>query len=123
LKGEGCDWPTAKAFAHDVCIAMAADAPDRFLTTMAKKDRGGRIFLDYLRNDRMATAVAPLSPRGREGAPVSMPLTWSQVKAGLDPAKYTIRNVPALVRKLTAWEDYCEGERPLASAIARLNKR
>jgi bifunctional non-homologous end joining protein LigD len=122
LKGEGCDWPTAKAFAHDVCIAMAADAPDRFLTTMAKKDRGGRIFLDYLRNDRMATAVAPLSPRGREGAPVSMPLTWSQVKAGLDPAKYHVRSVPALVRKLTAWEDYCEGERPLASAIARLNK-
>jgi bifunctional non-homologous end joining protein LigD len=122
LKGEGCDWPTAKTFAHDVCNAMATDAPDRFLTTMAKKDRAGRIFLDYLRNDRLATAVAPLSPRGREGAPVSMPLTWNQVKAGLDPAKYTLRTVPALVRKLTAWEDYCEGERSLASAIARLHK-
>ena len=122
LKGEGCDWPAAKAFAHDVCAAMAADAPKRYLTTMAKKDRGGRIFLDYLRNDRMATAVAPLSPRGREGAPVSMPLTWSQVKAGLDPAKYHIRSIPGLVRKLTAWEDYCESERPLASAIARLHK-
>jgi len=122
LKGEGCDWPTAKTFAHDVCIAMAADAPDRFLTTMAKKDRGGRIFLDYLRNDRMATAVAPLSPRGRPGAPVSMPLTWSQVKAGLDPGRYTVRTVPALVRKLTAWEDYCDGERPLAAAVERLGK-
>ena len=123
LKGEGCDWPAAKAFAHDVCAAMAADAPERYLTTMAKKDRDGRIFLDYLRNDRMATAVAPLSPRGRGGAPVSMPLTWSQVKAGLDPARYTLRSVPALVRKLTAWADYQEGERPLASAIARLKKR
>jgi bifunctional non-homologous end joining protein LigD len=122
LKAEGCDWPTAKSFAHDVCIAMAADAPDRYLTTMAKKDRSGRIFLDYLRNDRMATAVAPLSPRGREGAPVSMPLTWSQVKAGLDPATYNLRTVPALVGKLTGWEDYCEAERPLASAIARLHK-
>jgi bifunctional non-homologous end joining protein LigD len=122
LDGEGCDWPTAKAFARDICAAMAADAPDRYLTSMAKKDRGGRIFLDYLRNDRMATAVAPLSPRGREGAPVSMPLTWSQVKAGLDPKSYTIRTVPALVRKLTAWEGYCEGERPLKGAIARLKK-
>jgi bifunctional non-homologous end joining protein LigD len=122
LDGEGVDWPTAKAFARDVCKVMAADAPDRYLITMAKKDRGGRIFLDYLRNDRMATAVAPLSPRGRPGAPVSMPLTWTQVKKGLDPAKYTIRTVSALVRKLTAWEDYCDGERSLAQAIKRLGK-
>ncbi|CAN5246957.1 DNA ligase D [soil metagenome] len=122
LKAKGIDWPTAKAFARDVCKAMAQDDPDRFLITMAKKDRTGRIFLDYLRNDRMATAVAPLSPRGRPGAPVSMPLTWSQVKKGLDPTKYTVRTVPALVRKLTAWDDYCDGERPLAPAIKRLGK-
>lgn len=51
-----------------------------------------------------------------------MPLNWSQVKAGLDPMKYTVRNVPTLVRKLTAWEDYCDGERPLAAAIKRLGK-
>jgi bifunctional non-homologous end joining protein LigD len=81
-----------------------------------------RIFLDYLRNDRMATAVAPLSPRGRPGAPVSMPLAWTQVKKSLDPTKYTIRTVPTLVAKLTAWEDYCEGERPLSPAIKRLGK-
>jgi bifunctional non-homologous end joining protein LigD len=122
MAGSGVDWPAAKAFARDVCQAMAADAPDRFLITMAKKDRGGRIFLDYLRNDRMATAVAPLSPRGRDGAPVSMPLTWSQVKAGLDPKRYTVRTVPGMLPKLTAWEDYCDAERPLAAAIARLKK-
>jgi bifunctional non-homologous end joining protein LigD len=123
LKAGGPDWPTAKTFARDVCVAMAADAPDRYLVTMAKKDRGGRIFLDYLRNDRMATAVAPLSPRGRPGAPVSMPLTWSQVRKGLDPLRYTVRTAPALVAKLTAWEDYCESERPLAKAIERLGGR
>ena len=122
LKAKGIDWPTAKAFARDVCKAMAHDDPDRFLITMAKKDRTGRIFLDYLRNDRMATAVSPLSPRGRPGAAVSMPLTWSQVKNGLDPMKYTVRTVPALVRKLTAWDDYCDGERPLGPAIKRLGK-
>lgn len=122
LKAKGVDWDTAKGFARDVCKVMAAEAPDRYLITMAKKERTGRIFLDYLRNDRMATAVAPLSPRGRPGAPVSMPVNWSQVKKGLDPAKFTLRSVPALIAKTTAWEDYCEGERPLAPAIKRLGK-
>ncbi len=50
------------------------------------------------------------------------PLTWSQVKKGLDPTRYTVRAVPALVKKMTAWEDYCDGERPLAGAIKRLGK-
>ncbi len=122
LKAKGIDWAVAKAFARDVCKVMAADAPDRYLINMAKKERTGRIFLDYLRNDRMATAVAPLSPRGRPGAPVSMPLAWSQVKKGLEPAKYTVRTVPALVKKLTAWEDYRDGGRSLAGAIKRLGK-
>jgi bifunctional non-homologous end joining protein LigD len=122
LEAEGIDWAIAKAFARDVCKVMAADAPDRYLINMAKKERTGRIFLDYLRNDRMATAVAPLSPRGRPGAPVSMPVSWSQVKKGLDPAAYTVRTVPPLVKKLKAWEDYCDGERPLANAIKRLGK-
>ena len=120
VSAEGIDWPAAKAFARDVCRVMAADAPTRFLTTMAKKERTGRIFLDYLRNDRTATAVAPLSPRGRPGAPVSMPITWREVKTGLDPARYTIRTVPALMRKLKAWTDYDDGERSLAEAVERL---
>ena len=122
LHAEGIDWAVAKAFARDVCKVMAAEAPDRYLINMAKKERTGRIFLDYLRNDRMATAVAPLSPRGRPGAPVSFPLTWSQVKRGLDPSKFTVHTVPPLVKKLAAWEDYCDGERPLARAINKLGK-
>ena len=122
LKTERLDWPTAKGFARDVCAAMAADHPDRYLVNMSKKLRDGRIFLDYLRNDRMSTAVAPLSPRARPGATVSMPLTWSQVKKGLDPAKFTIRTVPGLLAKSTAWQDYCDSERSLLAAIKRLGK-
>jgi bifunctional non-homologous end joining protein LigD len=114
------DWPAAKAFAHEVCQRMAKDSPQRYLVNMAKKLRQGRIFLDYLRNDRMATAVAPLSPRVREGATVSMPVTWSQVKGDLDPKRFTVRAGPAFLGKTKAWSDYDAGERSLKDALARL---
>ncbi len=114
------NWPEAKAFAQGVCARMADDSPDKYLINMSKKLRTGRIFLDYLRNDRMSTAVALFSPRAREGATVSMPLTWSQVKSGLDPTRYTMRTVPSLLSKLKAWNEYCDSERPLEPAIRKL---
>ncbi len=121
-RGKKLTWPEAKGFAHDVCLQMARENPELYLIKMAKNQRNGRIFLDYLRNDRMATAVAPLSPRARPGATVSMPLTWSQVKADLDPQRFTIRTVPALLAKTSAWQDYCNGQRSLEQAIKRLGK-
>jgi bifunctional non-homologous end joining protein LigD len=121
-KKDQLSWKDAKAFAHDLCMQMAADSPNRYLATMTKKARTGRIYLDYLRNDRMATAVAPLSPRARDGAPVSMPLQWTQLRASLDPRQFTIRTAPALIAKSTAWKDYCDAERPLAPALKRLTK-
>jgi bifunctional non-homologous end joining protein LigD len=113
-------WDAAKTFAREVCARMAADAPDKYLITMSKKAREGRIFLDYLRNDRTSTAVAPLSARARPGGTVSMPLNWTQVKAGLDPTKYTIRTAPDLIARSTAWEDYFDAAKPLKAAIKRL---
>jgi bifunctional non-homologous end joining protein LigD len=113
-------WPEAKAFAREICERMANDSPRRYLVTMAKKQRGGRIFLDYLRNDRMATAVAPLSARARPGAPVSMPLQWTQVKRGLDPARYTLLTATALLARSKAWEEYQEGARRLVTALKRI---
>ncbi|MCD2184936.1 DNA ligase D [Rhizobium sp. GN54] len=121
-KGKKLAWHEAKGFAHDVCLQMARENPELYLIKMAKNQRNGRIFLDYLRNDRMATAVAPLSPRARPGATVSMPLTWSQVKTDLDPKRFNIRTVPALLSKTSAWQDYCDGQRPLEQAIKRLAK-
>lgn len=116
------DWPAAKKFAHEVCIAMAAKFPDKYLVNMSKKLREGRIYLDYLRNDRLATAVAPFSPRARPGATVSMPVPWSAVKLGLDPATYTIRSVPALLKRSNGWDDYETGRRPLVDAVAALHR-
>jgi bifunctional non-homologous end joining protein LigD len=118
FKAAGLDWPAAKAIAREICGRMAADSPDKYLINMSKAKRRGRIFLDYLRNDRMSTAVAPLSPRAREGATVSMPLTWPQVKHGLDPKAYTLRTAPGLIRKGGAWKDY-DKARPSLAAVAK----
>lgn len=115
-------WKEAKAFARAVCSHMANDSPDRYLIVMTKKLRAGRIFLDYLRNDLTASAVAPLSPRASPGAPVSMPLSWNQVKAGLDPHRFALRAAPDLLRKSKPWQDYCDAERPLKGAIEKLAK-
>jgi bifunctional non-homologous end joining protein LigD len=64
--------------------------------------------------------VAPLSPRGRAGAPVSMPVTWGQVRDGLDPARFTIKTAPSLLAKGKPWQGYCEAQRPLEAAIRKL---
>jgi bifunctional non-homologous end joining protein LigD len=113
-------WKEAKAFAQGICQWMARDAPDQYLLSISKRLRKRKIFLDYLRNDRMSTAVAPLSPRARDGATVSMPLTWAQVKSDLDPKRYTMRTVPALLARGKAWQGYDEAASSIKSAIKKL---
>ncbi|HEX4635332.1 MAG TPA: DNA ligase D [Rhizomicrobium sp.] len=118
--GKSIGWPEAKAIARAICARMAADSPDKYLVNMSKEKRRGKIFLDYLRNDRMSTAVAPLSPRAREGATVSMPLEWSAVKKGLDPKRFTVRTAPGLLAKSKAWRDYAKSEKPLLPVLKKL---
>ncbi|MDA9447961.1 MULTISPECIES: DNA ligase D [Bradyrhizobium] len=116
-------WKEAKAFAQGVCQWMADDDPERYLLNMSKKLRKGKIFLDYLRNDRMSTAVAPLSPRARAGATVSMPVTWAQVKSDLDPKRYTLRTVPGLLPRSKAWEGYDDAAASIKAAIKKLAEK
>jgi bifunctional non-homologous end joining protein LigD len=122
-KNSRIGWNEAKSFARAVCTAMAHDSPERYVVNMAKKRRRGHIFLDYLRNDRTSTAVAPLSPRARVGAPVSMPLTWAQVRDSLDPARFTIESAPRSLARSNAWEGYGRSKRPLEAAIQKLAAR
>ncbi|WLB56160.1 DNA ligase D [Bradyrhizobium japonicum] len=113
-------WKEAKAFAQGVCQWMADDDPERYLLNMSKKLRNGKIFLDYLRNDRLSTAVAPLSPRARDGATVSMPVTWAQVKGDLDPKRYTVRTVPGLLARSKAWDGYDDAAASIKAAAKKL---
>ncbi|MCC8938060.1 DNA ligase D [Bradyrhizobium sp. Arg68] len=113
-------WKEAKAFAQAICQWMEQDDPARYLINMSKAKRKGKIFLDYLRNDRLSTAVAVLSPRARPGATVSMPLAWAQLRGDLDPKAYTLRTVPALLAKTKAWDGYEDAASSIKTAIKKL---
>lgn len=116
-------WDDVKDFAKSIATAFAKSQPERFTDELAKKARKGRIFIDYLRNGRGATAVGPFSPRARDGATIAMPLTWKQVKTGLDPADYTIEaSDKQLKAGAEAWKDYFETKQRLTDKIRRAFK-
>lgn len=111
-------WADVKSWAKTVATAMAADAPQRYLTRIAKSERRGRIFIDYLRNDPTSTAVAPYSTRARAGAPVATPLHWDELTARLDPAAFTVATVPGRLKRLKTdpWRDMPMLRQPLPRA-------
>jgi bifunctional non-homologous end joining protein LigD len=103
----GPKWPSVKRFAHALVNEMVRDAPARYTGTLSKRRRVGKIFIDYLRNARGATAIAPYSTRALPGGPVALPVAWDELK-GLESARaFTI---PAVLRRLAAsppdpWKD------------------
>ncbi len=95
-------WDEAKDFCRRVAEQMSADTPGRFTATIKKSARGNRIFVDYLRNSREATAVAPYSTRARPGAPVSVPIAWEELKTLKSASQYTVLNLPQRLSRLRA---------------------
>lgn len=112
------DWPAVKAFTKAIADSMAADAPEWFVSTITKAKRHGKILVDYLRNQRGATAVAAYSTRARPGAPVSTPLAWEEVSPSLGPAYFTVENLPTRLATLRSdpWADLTAAARPLETA-------
>jgi len=111
------EWPEVKAFTKSLAEAMASDSPDRFVATITKSKRQGKILIDYLRNQRGSTAVAPYSTRARPGAAVSTPITWEELEPGIGPAYFTVSNLPARLAAMTAdpWDGFRAAAVPLTS--------
>ena len=114
------DWETAKAFSRAVVATLADAAPQRFTATMSKTARRGRIFIDYLRNGRGATAVAAYSTRARPGATVSAPLTWDEVESRVRSDRFTIENLPQrLSARADPWADFASTRQTVARSVLR----
>jgi len=108
-------WDDAKNFCRGIADQMAADHPDRFTATIKKAARTNRIFVDYLRNSREATAIAPYSTRARPGATVSVPLTWEELGAQKVSNAFTLENLPKRLARLRRdpWENMARIKQPL----------
>jgi bifunctional non-homologous end joining protein LigD len=106
----GSSWDDVKELARQVAEDLARERPKEYTARMAKSARGGKIFIDYLRNARGATAVAPYSTRARAGAPVATPLAWEELTLGLKPQELNVTTVPVRLRALASdpWRDLLE---------------
>ncbi len=96
------EWPAVKDFADRFARALAGAEPDRFVATMAKARRKGRIFIDWLRNQRGATAVMPYSARARAGAPVAAPVSWTELRDIDTAARWGVRDVDELITRVNS---------------------
>lgn len=103
-------WEEIRRFCKGLADAVVAHAPERFTANMSKAKRAGKIYIDYVRNNRGATSIAPYSTRAREHAPAAVPLRWAELKSGIRPDTYTVRNLPDRLRRLRSdpWDGYFE---------------
>ncbi len=99
-------WNVVKSFSKTAAAALAADHPDRFTTAITKSKRTGKIFIDYLRNDHHATAIAPYSLRAKPGLPMACPVRWSALRNVHHADQFTIKSVAARLRAADPWNGF-----------------
>jgi bifunctional non-homologous end joining protein LigD len=115
------DWTFIKDFSRLVAQSLAGEDPELYTATMSKAKRKGKVFIDYLRNARAATAVCSYSTRARLRAPVSVPLRWEELVTDVRSDHFTIRNVPQRLAELRddPWADYAKSSRPLTDTLMK----
>jgi bifunctional non-homologous end joining protein LigD len=119
------EWEEAKAFSKMIADHLVAAIPQRFTSNMAKRVRKGKIFIDYLRNARGATAIAAFSTRAKPGAPVSVPIAWDELSEHLPSDYFTVMNVPERLARLKRdpWDAYARSARRVTNDMkARLGE-
>ncbi len=102
------EWDELKTFSADVAEQVAALDPKRFVANMSKAKRKGRIFIDYLRNGRGATAIAPYSPRARGTAPIAVPVSWDELKTIPAANVFKLKDMHARLNEPDPWADYAK---------------
>ncbi len=114
-------WDDVKEFSHAVAEVVVRAQPELYLATMSRAKRAGKVFIDYLRNGRGATFVAPYSTRRRPGAPVSAPLRWDELTARLRPDGYTVATMGRRLAGLKAdpWSGYDDTRQEITAEMMR----
>ena len=113
-------WPDVKTFAKSFAAMLAAEAGDRYVANMAKAKRNGLIFVDYLRNERGSTAIAPYSTRARDGAPVAAPVAWEELDTISAANAFTLSSMPERVRRVgDPWAGYFDIKQSITEKMRR----
>ncbi|CAN5383383.1 DNA ligase D [soil metagenome] len=114
-------WDEIKEFSKAIAVLVSSANPDKYVATMSKAIRKGKIFIDYLRNGRSATFVAAFSTRARAGAPISAPVTWEELNDEIAPNAFTIKNISARLKKLKKdpWADIYKTKQSITAAMKK----
>jgi bifunctional non-homologous end joining protein LigD len=111
------EWDDVKAFCRGLAQKMAEDEPDRFTANLSKARRKGRLFIDYLRNERGSTAISPWSVRSREGAPVAVPVTWDELDAVKAANQFGLADAAARAKGADPWKGYFSTTQSITKAM------
>jgi bifunctional non-homologous end joining protein LigD len=115
------DWTECLAFSRDLSQALVRARPDLYTTDFARAGRTNRILIDYMRNNRTNTSIAAYSTRARPGAPVSVPLRWTELKTSLNPSRFTVSTIPHRLERSRGdpWTAYWRCRQKLTRARMR----